>query len=135
MRIEFTYENLHIIPEEYEEDRLSHRKKDLNMIERVGLQEIALSFIEDYETQMMGESMTASRRQDIRDVLRWCTSAVDILDGFYDTYEFDGYLFGEVWMTNNGIPMLTAWEIPEDCEDWMECDFRSEFKGRIFRLN
>ena len=135
MRIEYTYENLFLISEEYEENFLPHRKKDLNMIERVGLQEIALSFIEDYETQMTGESMTASRRQDIRDVLRWCTSAVDILDGYYDTYEFDGYLFGEVWMTDNGIPMLTAWEIPEDCEDWMECDFRSEFKERIFRLN
>lgn len=135
MRIEYTYENLFLIPEEYEENFLPHRKKDLNIIEHVGLQEIALSFIEGYETQMTGESMTASRRQDIRDVLRWCTSAVDILDGCYDTYEFDGYLFGEVWMTSHGIPMLTAWEIPEDCDDWMECDFRSEFKERIFRLN
>lgn len=132
MRIESVYENRYLIPVECEGN--FRQKKELSTVERIGLEAIALEFLNQYELEAYGEEMSARRRQDMRDLLRWNESSIDILDGCYDTYEFDGYLFGEVWITENSIPMLTAYEIPEDCEDWQEQDWLCDFTARIFRL-
>lgn len=133
MRIESVYENKFLIP--HENESCFSRKHNLSDIERVGLEAIAVEFIAQYEEEMMGEPATAQRRSDIRDVVRWNDDSVDLLDGVYDTYEFDGYLFGSVWSTENGIPMLTAAKIPDDCEDWEPYDVWSEFECVYFRLN
>lgn len=133
MFIQTVYERRYLVPEEHESN--FPKKQKLSDIERVGLEAIAVEFIAQYETESFGEETTAERRAELRDLIRWNESNVDILDGYYDTYEFDGYLFGEVWSTENGIPMLTAWEIPEDCEDWTERDYMDEFKAVYFRLN
>ena len=133
MYIESVYERRHLLPVECEGN--FHRKPELNTIEHIGLEAIAVEFFEQYEREVFGEPIDAERRENLRGFMRWCKGSVDILDGYYDTYEFDGYLFEEVWMTDNGVPMLTAYEIPEGREDdWMDCDFRCEFPARLFRL-
>lgn len=132
MRIESVYKNRYLIPVECEGN--FHPKKELNTIEHIGLEAIALEFLDQYEAEELGEGMNAERRELVRSVLRWCEGCVDILDGYFDTYEFNGYLFGSVWMTENGIPMLTAYEIPDGCEDWTVTDWACEFPARLFRL-
>ena len=133
MRIETVYENRYLVPVEHEGN--FPQKKGLNDIEKIGLEAIAVEFLEQYETEAYGEPIDAERRQNLRDVIRWNPDCVDILDGVYDTYEFDGYLFGEIWLTENGIPMLTAYEIPDGCEDWTAEDWAYDFPARMFRLN
>lgn len=133
MFIQTVYERRYLVPEEHANN--FKQKLNLSDIERVGLEAIAVEFIAQYETETCGEETTAERRAELRDFIRWNSSSVDILDGYYDTYEFDGYLLNCVWVTENGIPMLSAWEIPEDCEDWTEHDYMDEFKAVYFRLN
>lgn len=132
MYIENVYERRHLIPQENES--CFKQKLNLNTIEHVGLEAIATEFIAQYEIESFGE-IDCARRADLRDYMRWNENSIDILDGMYDTYEFDGYLFGEVWMTENGIPMLTAYEIPEGCENWEDHDFIYDFVAVYFRLD
>ena len=131
MRIESVYENRYLLPVECEGN--FHQKQGLGTIEQIGLEAIAVEFLAQYEIENFGEC-NAERREDLRNFIRWNADSVDILDGYEDTYEFDGYLFGSVWMTENDIPMLTAYEIPEGCEDWAACDWLCEFPARMFRL-
>ena len=112
MYIEYVYDRKHLIPVEHESN--FHRKTELNMIEKIGLEAIAVEFMAQYEKELTGEEANIPF---LRGFIRWNADNVDILDGYHDTYEFDGYLFGELWMTENGIPMMTAFEIPEDCEN------------------
>lgn len=139
MRIEYIYEKRYLLKPEYESNFEPHRKKNLSMIEKVGLQEIAVEFLCQYLIEITGEPVTSKTRQEIRDTIRWNDDNVDILDGVYDTFEFDGFLFGSLWMTDNGIPMLTAYELPEACingeEEWTDYDWYSDFTPRLFRLN
>lgn len=130
MYIENVYDRKHLIPVEYESN--FRRKTELNMIEKIGLEAIAVEFMAQYEKELTGEE---PNRPFLRGFIRWNADNVDILDGYHDTYEFDGYLFGELWMTENGIPMMTAFEIPEDCEDWTEHDWLCDFTARLFRLD
>ena len=132
MFIERAYERRFLIPQENES--MFKQKLNLNTIEHVGLEAIATEFIVQYEIENFGE-VEDGRREDLRKYMRWNENSVDILDGMYDTYEFDGYLFGEVWMTENGIPMLTAYEIPEGCENWEDSDFVGDFTAVYFRLD
>lgn len=131
MYIESVYDNRHLLPVECEGN--FHQKKSLNTIEHIGLEAIAVEFLARYEEINFGEC-SAERREELRGFIRWNDGNVDILDGYYDCYEFDGFLFESVWMTENGIPMLTAYEIPTDCEEWQEHDWMSEFPARMFRL-
>jgi len=133
MFIERVYERRHLIPKENES--CFHRKEKLNTIELLGLEAIAVEFIVQYEFSIIDNCIN-DRREEIRGYMRWNESSIDILDGYYDTYEFDGYLFGEVWMTENGIPMLTVYVIPEDLEDdWEYHDYIYEFETVYFRLD
>lgn len=129
MFIESVYENYHIIPADCESNFVP--KAELNTIEKVGLEAIAVEFMYQHECSAFG---LGSDHERIRSFIRWNESSVDILDGFYDTYEFDGFLIGSFWMTENGIPMMTAFEIPEDCEDWRDCDYLCDFPARFIRL-
>ena len=129
MRIENVYSNRHLIPTENEGNFI--QKAELNTIEHIGLEAIAVEFMHQYNAENFGYEES---RDEIRKYIRWNTFNVDILDGYYDTFEFDGYLIGSFWMTENGIPMLTAYEIPEDCEDWRDCDYMGDFTARMFRL-
>lgn len=139
MRIESVYDNRYLIPTEHECNFYSKRKTTLSMIEKVGLQEIAVEFLCKYCEEVMGEPVTTVFRQELRDIIQWRENSLDICDGIEDTFEFDGFLFGSIWMTDNGIPMLTAFELPEPCregeDDWSEHDWISEFTPRLFRLN
>jgi len=132
MFIERAYERRHLIPQENES--CFKPKQNLNTIEHIGLEAIATEFIIQYEIENFGE-VSNGRREDLRQYMRWNENSVDILDGYYNTYEFDGYLFGEVWMTENGIPMLTAHKIPEGCENWEDADFVGDFTAVYFRLD
>ena len=132
MFIDYCYENKHIIPKENES--CFHQKENLNTIELVGLEAIAVEFLIQYEYSCGIEELD-HRIETIRNYMRWNENSIDILDGCYDTYEFDGYLFGDIWMTENGIPILTAYVIPEDLEDdWEDHDWMYEFDWVYFRL-
>lgn len=139
MRIEYFYENRYLLEPEYEENFIPYRKLNLSTIEKVGLQEIAVEFLCQYLTEITGEPVTSQTRQEIRDTIRWNDDNVDILDGVYNTFEFDDFLFGSLWMTDNGILILTAYELPEACvngeAEWTDYDWYSEFTPRLFRLN
>ena len=130
MRIENVYNNRWLIPEECEDS--FQPKRILSTIEKIGLAAIATEFIYQHGVEEYG--FEERKHEEIRGFIRWNSDTVDILDGCYDTYEFDGYLISSFWMTDNGIPMLTAYEIPEGVEDWQEEDY-TEFPAVYFRLD
>lgn len=119
MHIESCYERRHLIPKEFEEN--FQRKENLNNLEKLALEAILTEFMYQHQLSEFGEAF--SDHETLRGLVRWNSCCVDLLDGCYDTYEFDGYLIGDLWVTENGIPMLTAYEIPEGCEDWTDFDF------------
>lgn len=131
MYIESCYERRHLIPKEFEEN--FQRKENLNNLEKLALEAILTEFMYQHQLSEFGEAF--SDHETLRGLVRWNSCCVDLLDGCYDTYEFDGYLIGDLWVTENGIPMLTAYEIPEGCEDWTDFDFACEFDARLFRLD
>lgn len=133
MYIDSVYDRRFLVSKENKDIFTDVRKYTLNTIEKVGLEAIAVEFIYQHQIFAFGEAL--SDHETLRGFTRWNSDSVDILDGCYDTYEFEGYLFGEVWMTENGIPMLTAYEIPEGCEDWTEHDWMCEFDEVFFRLD
>lgn len=129
MRIENAYFKKYRIPPKYEGSFI--RKGNLNTIEKVGLEAIAVEFMVQHAAEEYGFDM---QREDARNFIRWLADGVDILDGCYDTYEFGGYLISSFWMTENGIPMLTAYEIPEGVEEWQDEDYMT-FPTVYFRLD
>lgn len=129
MYIENVYFRKYRIPAECEGNFT--RKNNLNTIEKIGLEAIAVEFAIQHDYEEYGFE---NKPEEIRKYIRWCSSSVDFLDGAYNTYEFDGYLISSFWMTENGIPMLTAYEIPEGVEDWQEEDY-TEFPAVYFRLD
>lgn len=131
MYIESCYERRHLIPKEYENNFT--RNESPNTLEKLALEQILVEFMYQHQDAEYGEHYYDHEK--LRGLVRWNSDSVDILDGCYDTYEFCGYLIGELWTTDNGIPVLTAYEIPEDCEDWTECDWMAEFEERMFRLD
>lgn len=133
MRLEYVYENMYELPSENK--HFFTPKAKLTDLERIGLESIAVELLAQYEELEFGEPATRGRRGDLRDYIRWNDDNVDILDGVYNTYELNGFLFGCIWVTENGIPMLTAYRIPEDCEDWENHDFMDEFEEVYFRLD
>jgi hypothetical protein len=74
----------------------------------------------------------------------WCVllnieeqDVIDILDGYYDTYVFDHYAIGSLWVTENGIVIMELADldtIGEEDEDpfekvenydiWCDCECR-----------
>lgn len=130
MYIESVYERRYLLPAKYEENFT--RKTNLNTIEKLGLEAIAVEFMYLHSAEELGFE---PKREELRGYIRWHCDNVDLLDGYDDTYEFDGFLIDCFWMTEEGIPMLTAYEIPEDCEDWREHDHFGEFTARYFRLD
>lgn len=131
MYIESCYERRHLIPKEYENN--FDRNKSPNTLEKLALESILTEFMYQHQLSEYGE--TYFNHEQLRGAVRWNKDSVDILDGSHDTYEFDGYLIGELWCTDNGIPMLSAYKIPDDCEDWTECDWMSDFDECMFRLD
>lgn len=125
------YNNMHILSREAWSN--FRRKTNLNLLECFGLEAVAADFIQQYEQEVNGEIYS----KNIKDYLRIMSDdgIVDILDGCYDTYEFDGMLIGEFWTTENGCLLLTAYKIPEDCEDWQEHDWMDEFEEVLIRLD
>lgn len=127
------YDSMHIVPRDCWNIFFGNRKTGLNTLERFGLESVAAQFIWDYEESACGEVYS----HNINDYLRICgdDGYVDILDGAYDTYEFDGYLIDRFWTTENGCLLLTVYKIPEDCEDWQEHDWIDEFEEVLIRLD
>lgn len=127
------YDNMHIVRRDCWNNFFGNRKTGLNTLERFGLETVAAQFICDYEESVYGESYS----HNIKDYLRICRDDgyVDILDGCYDTFEFDGYLIDRFWATENGCLLLTAYKIPEDCEDWREHNWMDEFEEVLILLD
>lgn len=133
MNLNYIYENMRKIPDDCMDN--FKRKCNLSILEKLGLEVVIVEFFVQYERENFGE-VSIDREQNIRDFIRWNSNYLDILDGVYDTYEFDGYLFSEIWTTENGCIMISAFEIPEEhLDDWQNCDFVSEFKEIYIRLD
>lgn len=128
------YDNMIIIPEENWSIFKNHRKTNLNVLERIGLESVACDFIHEYEESAFGDVYS----KNISDYIRVLSDSgtADILDGVYDTYEFDGMLICDFWTTENGCLMLTAVKIPENCENWQDHDwlYNDEFEEVLIRL-
>lgn len=133
MNIRNIFSNRYRLPEDCHGN--FHRKEKLNAIERLGLEAVLVAFIQQYEAEVLGEVYS----KNVTDYTRFNDDCVDILDGCYDTYIFDGYAIGSVWMTDNGIPMLECYQLEsDDYEDPFEIvrntDWMSECKYVLFRL-
>lgn len=129
------YENYLVITKENESIFENDQKKELSILEKIGLETVLDEFIKDYELTNFGESYTK-----IKDFTRYNESSVDILNGYTDTYVFDNYAIGEIWTTNNGCIMmtvadLTTWneydenemdleDVVENCDIWCDCEIR-----------
>lgn len=130
------YEHMIEIPAEnaviFERDR----NVNLNALERIAMENVACDFILAYEAEAYGLE-EGTRRAELMQYIRVKSDGADILDGCYDTYEFDGFLICEFWATNNGCIMLTAFRIPEEYQggEWMDQDWMSDFEQVLFRLN
>ena len=131
MTIENVYRENYLIPVECEKN--FKQKSGISQIEHLALQEILAEFIIQYEEANFG-CVSYDRREDLRGYIRWCEGCVDILDGCYDTYEFEGFLIKSLWMTPNDVIVMSVFEIPENCDDWMSEDYY-EFPTRLIRLN
>ena len=138
------YSDLFEIPTENESIFESDRKSNLNLVEKLGLEAILADFIKDYEEETLGEFCA----KDIKNYIRYNENGVDILDGITDTYIFDHYAIGEIWMTNNGCILMSAVDLdrytgdePERFEDSdiyerpTMFDIWSDFEPVLFRLD
>lgn len=121
------------------------RKKELNTIEKTGLEAILADFVQEYEEDTFGETYG-----NIKNYIRWNNDSVDILDGYTDTYIFDHYAIGSVWTTKNGCIMLDAVDLDEftgdeeDREEFEDSDIMerpnkfdiwTDCERALFRLN
>lgn len=127
------YERLLVIDRENEDIFTNARKKELNNVEKAGLEIMLADFIASYEEEVFGEIYSTN----IRDIIRWNENSVDFLDGYYDTYVFDNYAIGSMWMLTNGVVVLeiadlntigSEDETPEEkvanYDIWYDCDVR-----------
>lgn len=136
MNVRNIYSNRHLIPEANHDMFEKHRKPELNQIELVGLEAVLAAFIQQYEEEAYGEVYS----KNITDYIRYIGDCVDILDGVHDTYIFDNYAIGHVWMTDNGIPMLSCFllesnEYDDPYEIVCNTDWMIECKHVLFRLD
>lgn len=134
MDIRTVFSSRYMIPEDCHDN--FHRKKNLNAIELVGLEAILVNLIQQYEEEAFGEVYSTS----ITDYTRYNEDCVDILDGVYDTYIFRNYAIGSIWMTDNGIPMLSCFLLEsEEYDDPYDIvrnvDWMSDCKHVLFRLD
>lgn len=128
------YVGLHVIPKDCESIFENDRREHLNTLEKIALESALADFIVSYEEEAYGDT-SIGRRNDICGYIRILDDCVDIMDGMYNTYEFDGMLIGEIWATNNDIIMMTAYRIPEEhADDWMDCEYLCEFEPVLIRL-
>ena len=136
MNINNVYSRSYLLPEDCHSNFEPYRKRSLNTIELIGLEAILIAFVQQYEEAMLGEVYT----KNLSSFTRYNDDSVDILDGVYDTYIFDNYAIGSIWMTDNGIPMLGCYLLESDeyedpCEIVQYTDWMSECKYALFRLN
>lgn len=135
MNINYLYENMFVISNDCKDN--FKRKNNLSVLEKIGLEAVLVAFLCQYEYQNFG-SVSENREGELRGYTYWHDDCIDILDGVYDTYEFDGYLFCEMWTTENGCLMMTAAKIPENhIDDWQDCDWNcnDEFEEVYIRLD
>ena len=135
MNLSYVYEHRHLLSDEALKNFRPYRKKDLSIVEYLGLEAILCKFVEQYEEETLGESYCK-----LADYTRWNKDGISILDGRYDTYEFDGYAIDEIWMTDNGCVLLDCYELKhpeyEEYEDILNCtDWPCECKPVTFRLD
>ena len=119
------YERKILIPKENEE--IFKQKNNLNTIEKIGLEAILIDFIKQHEEIEFGEIYT-----NIEPYTRYNENSIDILDGYQDTYIFECYAISEIWMTENGIPMLSAIDLTNYLGD--EKEFYEENSGDFYTL-
>lgn len=128
----YNYSDLFIIPKENESIFEYNRKKTLSTLEKFGLESVLDTFIRDYEEETMEESYTK-----IKNFTRYNEDSIDILDGIRDTYVFDHYAIGSLWVTENGIVIMELADLDtvgEEDEDpfekvknydiWCDCECR-----------
>lgn len=106
----------------------AHRKSVLNEVDEYGLKYILQAFIKNYEKCNFSEAYT-----DITRYTRFSSDKVDILDGYNNTYVFDGFAIDSIWMTNNGCVILECREIGE-IEDVSSIDIY-DYPRVLFVLN
>jgi len=119
--------------------------KVLNTLEKRGLEAVLRDFISEYEEEVFGEVYA-----NIENYTRYNEKSVDILDGCYDTYNFDNYAICEIYATENGCIILECVDLDqytgEDIEDFKNYkgdyeeilrnfDIFSDFKTVKFRLD
>lgn len=119
--------------------------KVLSTLEKRGLEAVLRDFIAEYEEENFGEVYT-----NIENCTRYNEKSVDILDGYYDTYNFDNYAICEIYATENGCIILDCVDLDqytgEDVEDFenyngdyeeiiRNFDIFSDFKTVKFRLD
>lgn len=135
--IETVYTNRHMIPEDLTAHFEEHRKRNLNTVEKIGLEAILCEFVKQFELEEFGEFYF----EDCRNYTRWNSDSIDFLDGVYDTYVFDGgYAIGEMWIAYDSCIMLSCYELKhEEYDDPAEIlyytDWQSECKPVLFRLD
>lgn len=116
-----SYQRRHKLSDESALRFVQDKKKDLNLVEHIGLETILIDFIHDYECETFGGS---DCNAELANYIRWNATSVDLLDGVTDTYVFDHYAIGELWMTNNGNVVLTAFDLgTADVDDGDDVDF------------
>lgn len=135
MNMNYIYENRHLIPDEHVDHFEKHRKQQLNMVEKIGLEAILCEFVRQYEEEEFG-----CYCNNFRDYTRWNESSIDILDGVYDTYIFGNYAIAEIWIAYDSCIMLTCYELEseeyDDPEDIVHnTDWQFECKPVLFRLD
>jgi hypothetical protein len=140
------YTNIFKLDEDRREFFEAEKKRNLSTVEKIGLEAILADFVEEYEQEQFGETYG-----NIKNYIRYNADSVDILDGYTDTYIFDHYAIGSVWMTENGCIMMDAVDLDEytgddeeeqeefDDADMMErpnkFDIWSDCAPVLFRLN
>ena len=128
----YNYSDLFIISKENESIFENNKKKTLSTLEKFGLESVLDDFIRDYEEETMGESYTK-----IKNFTRHNEDSIDILDGVRDTYVFDHYAIGSLWVTESGVVIMeladldTVGEEDEDLFEkvenydiWCDCECR-----------
>ena len=128
----YNYSDLFIISKENESIFENNKKKTLSTLEKFGLESVLDDFIRDYEEETMGESYTK-----IKNFTRHNEDSIDILDGVRDTYVFDHYAIGSLWVTESGVVIMeladldTVGEEDEDLFEkvenydiWCDCEWR-----------
>jgi len=111
------------------------RKKELNQLEKIGLENVLNDFVKDYENNVYSENYV-----NIIDYTRWNQDNVDILDGYYDTYIFDNYAIGEIYCTNNGIILLDCidlrtYENKENDTDYQDLINDGDYQGIVSKYD